>query len=115
MKALRTWVFILLTGFLLQGCSTSHSDDILRNQTGTLYWAGFPGLDGGGVLFVTADTTYGIPGSKSDYSSYFPSNKDEVQIRADVKLTGETTVRGWGASYPEGILLRIRVQPNLRP
>jgi hypothetical protein len=101
---------ILLLILFLQGCNSSQSEDLLRNQTGTLLWARSPELDGLGVLFETTDTTYGIPGDKNDYSGYFPGSKDEVRIKADVRLTGETTVRGWGLSYPEAMLTRIRVQ-----
>ena len=59
---------------------------------------------------MTADTIYGITGSPEDYSQYFPENENSVEIIADVKLTGETAVRGWGVEYPEAYLMRIRVQ-----
>lgn len=89
---------------LFFGCSSSTQDElkgVLYAQTGTLIWAGTPAADGAGILFETADTTYGAPGTREDYSGYFPDDENQSLIKADIKLTGKTTVRGWGASFPE--------------
>lgn len=96
---------------IFQACSTSTdpSDDTLFNEHGTLKWGGAPALDGAGMLFAAEDTTYGAPGNRDNYTEYFPEGKNEVQIRADIKITGETTVRGWGVTYPEIEFLNISV------
>ena len=78
------------------------------DQSGTFLWAGHPAFDGGGLLFVTSDTTYGIIGSNVDYPDFFNNDYSSVQIVADVQLTGEVTVRGWGSRFPEARLLNIR-------
>lgn len=103
-------VLILIGGFLFQGCSifgTNSSEDVLFDQTGTLWWSGSPAVDGGGILFETKSKTYGAPGTREDYDDYFPENENKVQVIADIKLTGEITVRGRGAEYPEITFLEI--------
>lgn len=110
MKIFNLLSIITACAFMLSACSTSnvHSfDDILRNQTGTLVWAGSPAADGAGMLFRVGDIDYGAPGVPSDYDEYFPDGETEVQIEADIKLTGEDAVRGWGATFPEIKFLRI--------
>ena len=91
----------MLPLLFLQSCSTNSdtSDDILTDQPGTLIWGGSPATDGSGILFETADTTYGAPGNREDYSEYFPEGENLAHVVADIKLTGETTVRGWGAEF----------------
>lgn len=110
---MRPSIFILiLAGVFLSGCSASDStssNEILRDQLGTLSWGGAPEVDGLGITFASADTTYGIPGVLSDFSDYFPDELNQVWIWADVHLTGKTTVRGWGASFPEATLSHIDV------
>ncbi len=60
-------------------------------------------------MFETEDEIYGAPGTREDYTDYFPENKNQVQIIAVIKLTGDTTVRGWGAKYPEIKFLDIKI------
>lgn len=103
-------VLILIVGLLFQSCSifgTNSSGDVLYDQTGTLSWSGSPAADGGGILFETEDEIYGAPGTREDYDDYFPKNENQVQVIADIALTGETTVRGWGTEYPEINFLEI--------
>lgn len=99
----------MLPLLFLQACSTNSdsSDDILTDQRGTLVWGGSPATDGVGILFITADITYGAPGNREDYSEYFPEGENLSQIVADIKLTGITTVRGWGAEFAAIELLNI--------
>lgn len=102
---------ILIGGLFFSACSifgTNSSEDVLFDQTGTLSWSGPPAADGGGILFETKSKTYGAPGTREDYKEYFPENENQVQVIADVKLTGETTVRGWGSEYPEIKFLEIK-------
>lgn len=108
MKKLKLLFTVVIAVFLLHGCNTllESSSEIV---TGELIWAGSPATDGAGMLFTTADTTYGVPGSREDYARYFPNDQNSVEIRAMVRVTGETTVRGWGSRFPEGILSRIVV------
>lgn len=108
MKVLQFCVYIILTVLLLQGC-TQITDTSSDNVTGELIWAGSPATDGAGMLFTSADTTYGIPGSRDDYARYFPTGENSVEIRAEIRLTDKTTVRGWGTRFPEVILSHIVV------
>ncbi|MCW9705567.1 hypothetical protein [Fodinibius salsisoli] len=105
-------IWIIGIGLLFQACSlfgTDASGDILSDQAGTLLWSGSPAADGAGMLFKTEDETYyGVPGTREDYADYFPENKNQIQIIADIKRTGEKTVRGWGVEYPEIKILRIK-------
>lgn len=107
-------VILILIGVLLyQSCSIFSADssgDILYDQTGTLWWTGAPAVDGGGILFETEDEIYGAPGTREDYTAYFPEDENQVVIIADIEITGDTTVRGWGAEYPEIIFLEIQVE-----
>jgi hypothetical protein len=99
---------LLLTVTAFSGCSDSDSYTVLRNQSGLLIWGGSPVVDGTGMLFQTADTTYGITGNGDNYAQYFAENERTARIRANVVLTGETTIRGWGSRFPEAYLSRIR-------
>lgn len=92
----------------LAACNSEVSRYTIMDQSGTFLWAGHPAFDGGGLQFVTSDTTYGIIGSNVDYPDFFDNNFSSVQIVADVQLTGEVTVRGWGSRFPEARLLNIR-------
>lgn len=103
-------VLILIGGLLFQSCSifgANSSADILSDKKGTLWWAGAPEVDGGGILFETEDEIYGAPGTREDYADYFPEDENRVEIIADIVVTGDTTVRGWGAKYPEIKFLEI--------
>lgn len=85
-----------------------HQDeDILRDQVGTLSWGGAPAVDGVGMLFIVGDTEYGAPGTPDDYSQLFEEDQYEVEVEADFKVTGEETVRGWGATFPAIEFIRI--------
>lgn len=104
-------ILILIGGLLFQSCSifsADSSENILYGQTGTLLWTGAPAVDGGGILFETADEIYGAPGTREDYTDYFPEDENQVEIIADIEITGDTTVRGWGAEYPEIRFLEIQ-------
>lgn len=93
---------------VLHACSSSSADNILFDQTGTLLLGGSPARDGAGILFITADTTYGAPGLADDYSDYIDEGENQAEINADILITGETTLRGWGTPFPEIKFLRIR-------
>jgi len=111
LKTFKLILLFLIVGFLFQGCSifgANSSEDTFFDQTGTLSWYGSPAVDGAGILFETEVETYGAPGTREDYKDYFPENENQVQIIADIKLTGDTTVRGWGAEYPEIKFLDIK-------
>ncbi|MFP8489009.1 hypothetical protein ACKGJO_07885 [Gracilimonas sp. Q87] len=101
-------VFLVL-GFI-GSCSNSGSDDleVLEDHTGILSWGGSPAVDGTGLLLESGDTIYGIPGDKSDHSYLFPDNTNTVNIRTDIVITGNETVRGWGSTYPEAILINAQ-------
>lgn len=101
--------FLVSLLFILHACSVNsvESDTILRDVSGTLKWGGSPAIDGTGILFETPEATYGAEGTRTVYSDYFPENENQVQIRADFILTGETAVRGWGTEFPEIEFLRI--------
>lgn len=105
----RLLLFILTLGLLFSSCSIfSTSEDILAEQRGTLYWGGLPAADGVGILFETEDETYGAPGTREDYTDYFPEDENQVEIIADIEITGDTTVRGWGTEFPEIRFLEIQ-------
>lgn len=108
MKGFIIRVLAITLVIFMSACSTSSDADmdIIENYTGTFIWGGHPALDGAGLLFETGDTTYGIPGDKSDYPGLFPSNSSAVEIRTDFVITGNQTVRGWGATFPEAILIK---------
>lgn len=110
MKAYIMISIIITTIFVFTACSSSNvefSENVLRNQIGTLKWQGSPAVDGVGMLFVVGNTEYGAPGEPDDYSKYLNEGDYEVMIKADIKLTGEKTVRGWGATFPEIEFIRI--------
>lgn len=101
---------ILTSLFIILGCTSSSvdpSENILRNQIGMLSWKGSPAVDGAGMLFIVGDTEYGAPGEPDDYSRYLDKGDYEVRIKADFVLTGEETIRGWGASFPEIGFIKI--------
>lgn len=108
---------ILLAGLLLfSSCSTTNvesSEKIQRDQIGILSWKGSPVVDGGGMLFIVDDIEYGAPGVPDDYSDYLKEGELEVMIKADFVLTGEDTVRGWGATFPEIKFLKIKKVYNV--
>lgn len=108
---MRFYIQPLLLSVLLfwTGCSTDsqYENETITDQTGTLIWGGSPAVDGTGLLFVTADTTYGASGSYEDYAAYFPENKNSVEVNADFQITGEETVRGWGVKFPEIRLIDV--------
>lgn len=105
-------VLALCSGLLLSSCSIpvgDQSETILLDQPGTLVWAGTPMNDGLGILFKTEKKTYGAPGTREDYQAYFRDQEYEVQIIADIRLTGEKTIRGLsGTKYPAIKFLDIR-------
>ncbi|GAA5521353.1 hypothetical protein LQ318_06370 [Aliifodinibius salicampi] len=112
LKTPKLIILFLIGGLLFQACSifgSNSSEDVLFDQTGTLSWNGPPAADGAGILFETKSKTYGAPGNREDYNDYFPENKNQVQVIADIKLTGETTTRGWGSEYPEITFLEIKI------
>lgn len=110
MKSLSFFSIFVMSILLLSTCSTSNIDSrdhILHDQIGMLSWKGSPAVDGAGMLFEVGDREYGAPGTPEDYSQFFRKNKYEVQIKADIKLTGKKTVRGWGATFPEIKFIRV--------
>lgn len=82
-------------------------ENIFRDQIGSLRWTGAPAVDVTGILFLVEETEYGAPGTPEDYPGLFGDNISEVDVRADFKITGEETVRGWGATFPAIEFLRI--------
>lgn len=104
---------LLLMLFSTIACSSTNvnSDHIIKNQTGTLRWAGSPAVDGAGMLFIADDKEYGAPGTPEDYPDLFRNDEYEIEVRADFKLTGKDAVRGWGATFPAIEFLKIeRIQ-----
>ena len=104
---------LLITLFFVFSCTSSNVEptrdgDTFRNQTGLLRWTGSPAVDGTGMLLVVNDVEYGAPGTPENYSPFFNEDQYEVEIRADFKLTGEETVRGWGATFPEIEFIKIK-------
>lgn len=110
MKIFLLNTLILAAFFVFSGCSSSNTDSsekILRNQIGTLSWKGSPAVDGAGMLFEVGEVQYGAPGVPDDYSKYMDEDDYEVKIKADILLTGEETIRGWGAAFPEIEFIKI--------
>lgn len=101
------FVFSILLALLSFACSSTNSDDILRDQTGTLTWYGSPAADGAGMLFEVGEKQYGAPGTREEYPGLFNQDVYEAKIKADFILTGEETTRGWGAAYPAIEFIRI--------
>lgn len=102
------FVFLMsLSTFACSSTNVNSDDDIIRNQTGTLRWAGSPVVDGAGMLFLVDDKEYGAPGTPENYPDFFGDDIYEVNVRADFKLTGEDTVRGWGATFPAIEFIKI--------
>ena len=103
----------ILLIFFTVACSSTNSDDTFRNQTGTLSWGGSPVVDGVGMLFKVDDKEYGAPGTPDDYPDFFGEDEYETEVRADFKLTGGETVRGWGATYPAIEFIKIeKIEKN---
>lgn len=106
-------LLLLITSLVIAStvaCSSTNvnsSDDIIRNQTGTLRWADSPVVDGAGMLFVVDDKEYGAPGTPEDYPEFFGDDIYEIEVRADFKLTGEDAVRGWSATFPAIEFIKI--------
>ena len=99
---------IFLIGFTnCTSSSVNSREDVYKNQVGLLRWGGTPEADGAGMLFIVDEVEYGVPGTPEDYPKFFQERTIEVNVRADFKLTGEKTVRGWGATFPEIEILRI--------
>lgn len=98
-------ILLLLLFFAIISCSSNSDGYTLRNQTGDLIWGGSPAYDGTGLTFETETKTFGIPGTKEDYSDYFSNEKNSVQLKADIWVTGETTIRGWGTQFPEAEII----------
>lgn len=103
-------VLLALT-MISQACilNSESSGTVLRDVKGTLRWGGSPAVDGAGMLFETADTTYGAPGTRGDYVKFISEGNNKVEICADIRVTGETAVRGWGAEFPEIEFIDIRL------
>lgn len=99
---------VLIT--LISSCSTDSKSgrDVIRGQEGLLVWGFTPAQDGTGMLFEVNEMTYGAPGVRSDYESYFDGDSNEAEVTADFIITGEKTVRGWGVEYPAIEFLEIR-------
>lgn len=89
--------------FTWQGCAVDSGDTnaILYDVPGTLIWGGLPAVDGSGILFETENETFGAPGNRQDYEDYLPEGENRVSVVADIRLTGDTAVRGWLAEFPE--------------
>ncbi len=100
--------------FFFSACSSSVDKDmdVIQDINGTLIWGGSPAVDGIGVVLETGSMTYGISGEKSDHSDLFFENSNSVNIKTDLVLTGEKTVRGWGVSYEEAILVKPERLPQ---
>ena len=95
---------------LLASCSTDSDEDIMRDQEGLLIWGLSPAVDGTGMLFEVNGVSYGAPGDKSDYESYFSGDENSAEVTADFVITGEKTRRGWGVEFPAIEFLKIRVR-----
>ncbi|WP_234572564.1 hypothetical protein [Rhodohalobacter sp. 614A] len=111
MKSTVLALILFVAPLLFSACSTTNvksSKDVFRNQIGTLSWNGPPAADGAGMLFIVDEVEYGAPGEPDDYSDYLDEGEHEVIIKADFKLTGEETVRGWGVTFPEIEFIRIK-------
>lgn len=103
-------LFTFLIAIFSVACSNSlvnPDNKIIRNQTGTLRWAGSPAVDGAEMLFVVDNKEYGAPGTPDDYPNFFGNDEYEIEVRADFKLTGEDAVRGWGATFQAIEFIRI--------
>lgn len=109
---MRNILLILPILFILTlGCKkdTTLSQALLRDQVGTLTWGGEPAVDGVGMVFETDDITYGLPGTNHDYDHILPDSLVSIRIKADIQLTGKTTIRGWGIKLPEATLVKASV------
>ena len=112
MKKLPSIILLLIVTFSLSNCDLtgSNTGQIQRGVPGLLQWGGSPAVDGTGLTMMTTTAEYGIPGTFEDYESFFQDGEYKAFVITDFRLTGETTIRGWGASYPEIEILRIRLQ-----
>ena len=112
---MKRFTIILLSLFLipiLVACSTGSDskEEIIRAQDGLLIWGLSPAVDGTGMLFEVNGVSYGAPGDKSDYESYFSGDENSAEVTADFVITGEKTRRGWGVEFPAIEFLKIRVR-----
>ena len=80
MRQLTLFSFTLLLIVLFAACSTNSDskEEIVRDRDGLLMWGLSPAVDGVGILFETNGATYGAPGDKSDYESYFSGEENSV-------------------------------------
>ena len=111
MKSMKSLLFIALSLLsFLAACSTQSDseNEIFRNQTGLLRWAGPPAADGAGMLFEAKDVQYGVPGTPEDYPEIFYDAENPVEAVADFRLSGRNSIRGWGVTFPEIEILKIR-------
>ncbi|NBC04364.1 MAG: hypothetical protein GVY20_11755 [Bacteroidetes bacterium] len=109
-KPIYRYCTLLLIAYSITACSSTNvngNDDIFRDQSGTLRWGGAPAVDGVGMLFIDNEIEYGAPGTPDDYPELFEEDIYEVEVRADFKLTGEETIRGWGATFPAIEFIKI--------
>lgn len=97
---------LVFSGLTFQSCSHSGDIHIYEGYTGTLSWQGSPAADGNGLLLLTNNKTYGVPGIRDDYKHLF-QNENEVDVLVDFILTGKTTVRGWGNTFKEISIVNI--------
>lgn len=100
-------LLIIISTIACSSTDVNSRGEIIRNQAGTLRWAGSPAVDGAGMLFVVGKKEYGAPGIPDDYPYLFGKDQYEVEIRADFKITGEDAVRGWGAKFPAIEFIKI--------
>ena len=109
MRQCTLFSFTLVLMVLFAACSTDSDLDgeIIRESEGMLIWGQSPAVDGVGILFETNGVTYGAPGDKIDYESYFSGEENSAEVKADFVITGEKTVRGWGAEFPAIEFLKI--------
>lgn len=105
---------MVLILFFFSACKSSADKDldVIQDIEGTLIWGGSPAVDGIGVVLEAESMTYGIPGEKSDHSDLFFENSNSVNIKTDLVLTGEKSVRGWGVTYEEAILVKPERLPQ---
>lgn len=117
-KTMRSTKVSLLTviffGVLFISCDNTNSTEpaIYEKYTGVLKWGGHPAVDGSGLLLLTGNKTYGVPGDKKDYNHIFKNDESEADVRVDFALTDKKTVRGWGATFTEIQILNIERLPN---
>ena len=99
---------------LLFACSENvdEGDTIVTNQPASLEWHGSPAVDGAGMLLVTNDDNrYGAPGVPEDYPDLFISDTTyAVDVITTYRITGEITSRGWGETFQEIEILKLKAR-----